>query len=330
MQWNRNIRPFDGSVWRWLPKPILLGGLASAAMQGLLSGFSVLAMVVSAGVGAACAVFMWGGYELLSPWILAHSRRLAPTQAALVSLGKWMLAYSVLLTLFLLITRHLFHLRISALFTVFMGLLMSSLVVSVRNTSEQVAAARALEQAKAEAQLFALKSQLSPHTLFNALNAILALIPTAPRDAERSIEHLSDLLRQTMEALERESWTLGEELALLGHLLELEKIRFGKRLVVAVEVPEGDLAQPIPPLLLLPLVENSLKHGFRPKVGPCRLRIAVDGPRVRVLDDGVGRAAQAPDGIGLKTVRRRLEGLGGRLTWLPVEAGCAVEIRLCP
>jgi hypothetical protein len=330
MQWDRNIRPFGGSLLRWLPKAVLLGGIPSALAVACLDRPEPGPVLLASWVGAVCSLFMWGGYELLSPWILAHSRRLGPNQAALVCLGKWMLVYSFLATLFLVIFHRVLNLQISSGFTVFMGLVLSCLVVIVRNTSAQVAAARALEQARAEANLAALKSQLSPHTLFNALNAIAALIPTAPRDAERCVEHLGNLLRRTLAALERESWTLGEELALLGDLLALEKMRFGQRLSVEFAVPERDLAQPIPPLLLLPLVENSLKHGFRSKVGSCRLAIAVDGPRVRVVDDGVGRSAQAREGFGLRTVRQRLEVLGGGLEWLPAAAGCAVEVRLCP
>lgn len=330
MSWNPEIRPFGGSFLRWLPWPLLLGSLSSAAAQWLIGPSGVLPMLVSALVGAVCTLLLWGGYELLSPWIQAHAPQDGPTRAALVSLAKWMLTYGALTALFLLVANGGLHLRVSAPFTLLMGLLLSSLIVSVRNTSAQVATARALERAQASARLVALRSQLSPHTLFNGLNAIAALIPGAPKDAERCVEHLSVLLRQTMEALERESWTLGEELALLEHLLELERIRFGPRLSVEIRLPGEDRDRPIPPLLLLPLVENGLKHGFRPKVGPCRLAILVSGPRIRIQDDGVGRPPEAPEGLGLRTVRQRVEALGGRLEWPPVEAGCLVEVILCP
>lgn len=330
MQWNPYIRPFQGAFLRWVPRAILLGGIPSALAQALISGPVPSYLLLSFGVGSVCTLVLWGSYELLSPWILAHPPRLDPGWAAILSLGKWMLVYLLLVGLLLFTAEHLLHLHLSAFFVVTMGLLLSSLVVSVRSTSSQVAMARALEQSSARANLLALKSQLSPHTLFNALNAAASLVSKAPKDAERAIEHLSLLLRKILEALERENWTLGEEFDLLRHLLELEKLRFGARLNFVLDLPEASRGRSIPPLLLLPLVENSLKHGFRPKVGSCSLHLTVEGSLIRLVDDGVGRQADAPEGIGLRTVRHRLEAMGGRLQWPEVDSGCVVELRLCP
>jgi two-component sensor histidine kinase len=330
MDWNPDIRPFQGAFLRWVPKAILVGGIPSALAQGLLSGPAVKYLLLSFSVGSVCTLVLWGAYELLSPWILAHPPRLDPGWAAVLSLGKWMLVYLVLVGGLLFAADHLLHLQLSAFFVVAMGFLLSSLIVSVRSTTSQVALARALEQSSARANLLALKSQLSPHTLFNALNAAASLVSKAPKEAERAIEHLSLLLRRILEALERESWTLGEEVDLLRHLLELEKIRFGARLNFVLDLPEASRGQAIPPLLLLPLVENILKHGFRPKVGSCSLHLTVEGSLIRLVDDGVGRQAGAPEGIGLRTVRHRLEALGGTLQWPEVNSGCVVELRLCP
>ncbi len=329
MHWNRNVRPFDGAFMRWLPKALLLGGVPSALGAQVYWNLGIKGTLVNGLVGAVCSVIVWGGYELLSPWILAHPPVLKPRQAGLLALGKWMVAYGLLIGTILLLTRRLFHIQLSVFFVVVMGLLISSLVVSVRSTSSQVEAARALEQVRAQANLMALKSQLSPHTLFNGLNAIAALIPKAPKDAERGIEHLSVLLRQIMEALDRESWTLGEEFDLVRHLLELEKLRFGSRLNVELVLPEEERPRAIPPLLLVPLVENSLKHGFRPKIGTCSLSLVVEGARIRIQDDGVGRRSEAPEGVGLRTVRHRLDAIGGYLKWPATASGCMVEVCLC-
>ena len=86
----------------------------------------------------------------------------------------------------------------------------------------------------------------------------------------------------------------------------------------------------IPPLLLLPLVENSLKHGFRPKVGSCTLSVTAGPWGIRVEDDGVGMAAGTKSGVGLEAVRSRLGMMGGTLVWPPVASGCCVVVRLCP
>jgi len=77
-------------------------------------------------------------------------------------------------------------------------------------------------------------------------------------------------------------------------------------------------------------VENSLKHGFRPKVGPCALRVVADPSGIRVEDDGVGRAPGAPVGVGLAAVVSRLEAVGGVLEWPGTPAGCVAWVRLCP
>jgi signal transduction histidine kinase len=79
---------------------------------------------------------------------------------------------------------------------------------------------------------------------------------------------------------------------------------------------------------LLPLVENALKHGFRPKVGQCHLKIEAAGGWIRIADDGVGCTADAPEGVGIRTVRERLEASGGSLLWPEVDQGCTVEVRL--
>jgi signal transduction histidine kinase len=329
---NPSIRPFQGAPSRWLGQALALGALPTAAMAVLFWHAGWPSMLVNAAVGALCAVVVWGGYELASPWLLDHPRRCTPGQAALLALAKWIPLYSVLI--FFCIWGISRFLRVdlwnpwSVTVTYLLGLMLSTVVVNVRGTAALVATARELERTRAHAAMLALKAQLSPHTLFNSLNAVTALIGDQPEAAERAMEHLSGLLRRVLQALDQESWTLGEELELVRDLLELEKARFGDRLSYQLSIAEADQGRPIPPLLLLPLVENSLKHGFRPKVGPCRLRLEVRGPRIRLEDDGVGRRPDAPEGIGLRSVRTRLEAVRGTLAWPASAAGCVVEVRL--
>jgi LytS/YehU family sensor histidine kinase len=289
-------------------------------------------MLSNALVGALCAVIVWGGYELASPWLLDHPRRLSPGAAALLAAAKWIPLYTLLILLALFLASRLFRIDLFNPFSItvsyLLGLVLSNLVVGTRSTAAMVAAARELEQARARASMLALKAQLSPHTLFNSLNAIASLIADNPRAAEDAMEHLSGLLRRILQALEQDHWTLAEEFGLVRDLLELEKVRFGDRLSFQLVLPEADAERGIPPLLLLPLVENSLKHGFRPKVGPCHLRMEAQGARILVQDDGVGRTGGAPDGIGLRTVRKRLEVRDGALSWPECASGCVVEVRL--
>jgi sensor histidine kinase YesM len=326
------IRPFQGSPLRWLGRAVAVGALPTAVFAALFWGAGWRAMLLNALNGALCAVVVWGGYELASPWLLAHPRRCSPGRAALLAIAKWIPLYTVLIFLAMglasrLLRQDLFN-RFSVTATYLIGLVLSNLVVNARATAALVATARDLEQSRARAAMLALKAQLSPHTLFNTLNAVTALIADQPAAAEAAMDHLAALLRRVLRALDQERWTLAEEFDLVRDLLELERIRFGDRLSYRLRLEPGDGGRPVPPLLLLPLVENSLRHGFRPKVGACRLSLEADGPRIRVVDDGVGRDRDAPEGIGLRSVRTRLEAVGGGLAWLPAEAGCAVEVRL--
>ncbi|MBP7618289.1 MAG: histidine kinase [Geothrix sp.] len=326
------VRPFQGAPFRWLLKAIALGALPTALIVWIVWPGGLLPVIINALIGAFCAVIIWGGYELASPWLMDHPRRLPPDRAALLSLGKWIVLYVGLVALCLSLGNLVFRINLlnpfTVLFTGLIGLLLSSLVVSVRTTSSLVATARDLEQARGQANLIALKAQLSPHTLFNALNTIAALIPEDPTGAERAVEHLSSLLRRILQALELESWTLQEEFQLVRDLLELERIRFGDRLEVDLDLSPSLASRPIPPLMLLPLAENALKHGFRPKVGACHLSLRAAGCCVTVADDGVGRDPGAPEGVGLRTVRERLEAMGGGLRWPVTDRGCIVEVSL--
>lgn len=327
--------PLRTQPWTWLLKAILAGSLPSVLVEVYFGRLDARMLLLSGTIGTIFAVIIWGGYECISEWLEQHPATLSPSQAALLILGKWTLVYFSLVAVCIALVRALFGVdlvenRQNAFFTVFIGLVISGPIVNLRSISRMVAAARALEQARAQASFLALKAQLSPHTLFNALNTIASLIPENPKAAERAVERLSALLRRILTALEREHWTLGEEFQLLRDLLELQHARFGERLTFELDLPESEEDRMIPPLLLLPLLENSLKHGFGAKVGSCHVSVRVENGVVHVRDDGSGRDEDAPEGVGIRTVRQRVEALGGRLAWPRVPAGCLVEVYLCP
>lgn len=112
-----------------------------------------------------------------------------------------------------------------------------------------------------QAQLAGLRTQLQPHFLFNTLNSIAALIPQDAKLATEMIMNLSDLLRMTLREPQRGEIQLREELALLQHYVDIQRLRFGERLAFHVEAGEEALRSPVPPLLLQPLVENAIRHG---------------------------------------------------------------------
>src|SRR6202007_707791 len=125
-----------------------------------------------------------------------------------------------------------------------------------------VQASRQSEILTRDAELRALKAQINPHFLFNRLNSIAALAVSDGARAREMCIRLSDFLRNTLGLGERESVTWKDELELVRAYLDVEKVRFGSRLAVEMNV-SGECAEcQVPPLVLQPLIENAVKHGI--------------------------------------------------------------------
>ena len=175
------------------------------------------------------------------------------------------------------------------------------------------------------AKVEALKSQINPHFLFNTLTSVSSLIRSQPETARTVIQKLSGLLRKLMQSQEQ-FVSLREELAAIDEYLDIEVIRFGSRLSVKKSIAPDTLDVVVPSLLLQPLVENCIKHGFARKVGPGTITIRSRRERdlavIEIEDDGLGisdeRLTHAlSSGIGLTNVNERLRvlyGASGRLT----------------
>ena len=179
----------------------------------------------------------------------------------------------------------------------------------------------------AEAELKALRAQVNPHFLFNALTTIGYLIETAPPRALNTLLQLTALLRGVLRS-EGEFTTLGRELELVEHYLKIEHERFEERLRVRVDVPAVLRAHPIPTLVLQPLVENAIKHGVAPSTTGGDVEVlarVVDGGdlqqlRLIVRNTGARLHAAGSSGpgehVGFDNVRRRLAGHYGENAWL--------------
>jgi two-component system, LytTR family, sensor histidine kinase AlgZ len=185
-----------------------------------------------------------------------------------------------------------------------------------------------------DAELRALRAQIHPHFLFNALNSISALVTSRPEEARRVCILLADFLRRSLTLGTRDRVTFGDELALAEDLLAIEKVRFGERLRHESEVEEATRSIPVPPLLLQPLVENAITHGIAQCLdgGVVRLVAERRGERLRVVienprdPDTPGRKGT---GIGLQNVRRRLDAVYGREADLRVQAdGATFRVEL--
>jgi signal transduction histidine kinase len=189
-----------------------------------------------------------------------------------------------------------------------------------RDAQEHRVRTAELEASVAEARLQALTQQLRPHFLFNTLNAIAELIHEDPDAAERMVGRLADLLRRTLETDGTAEVTLASELELVDRYLEIQAVRFQDRLRVRREVDGNARRAQVPAMILLPLVENAVRHGVAARPGPgvvgIRARRDVDTLRLEVWDDGpgLGDAAAATatrPGIGLANTRARLAQLYG-------------------
>jgi two-component system LytT family sensor kinase len=246
------------------------------------------------------------------------------------------------------------------LYAVFTGLA-HAVEYARRYRQQQLAELRLqAELARAElqrtgAELRMLKMQLNPHFLFNSLHAVSALVPQQPRDAERMVVRLSDLLRRAMHSVATQEVALEEEIDGLRPFLDVEQIRLGNRLAVEWEVEDEALDALVPHMILQPLVENAIKHGIVPAGGAGLIHVSArrqgEWLELSVRDDGVGpsssterRASAAGGGVGQGNVRSRLAQLYGdrasfelraaegggtvaslRIPWHqePVEAGAA-------
>lgn len=172
-----------------------------------------------------------------------------------------------------------------------------------------------LKRQASEARLKLLESQLEPHMLFNTLANLRVLIGTDPARATAMLDRLNDFLRATLAASRTDArsgrHTLAAEFARLRDYLELMAVRMGPRLRYTLDLPEALANEPIPPLLLQPLVENSIRHGLEPSLqgGDIHVRARRSGPvlELEVSDTGVGCGPSPTPGFGLAQVRERLE-----------------------
>ena len=200
------------------------------------------------------------------------------------------------------------------------------LVESRENIARQRTEAARLNEELSKAQLAALRGQMDPHFMFNTLNSIAGLVRDQRNDAAvNMIAGLGEFLRRTSEDSHRSQVTLAEEVAYLQRYVEIQKVRFGERLRVDVDIPAELLGAWVPNLLLQPLVENAIKHGVATRVAGGNVRVTGarrDGVlQLTIYNDGPGFAAdwQGKGGVGLANLRTRLAILYGAASDLQVK-----------
>ena len=271
---------------------------------------------------------------LLGPLLVIAYGYMSAVLAAAMQLQPW----SKLLHLDILV---------DALHDLFWSMLVYGLIVGVceayayqQRYVSAVMQVQRLERNFSEARLNALRMQLDPHFLFNALNTISSQVEREPKLARTMIEHLGDLLRLSLAPQSRKEVRLMDELAFLGHYLAIQKIRFGDKLTLNISVPDDMNHAMVPSMFLQPLVENAIRHGLSPRASGGTIILSAERHgqqlHIQVIDDGVGLPANWTDGsrqgVGLSVTRERIasyaDGSSRFAIYRRTEGGTEVDILL--
>jgi LytS/YehU family sensor histidine kinase len=191
----------------------------------------------------------------------------------------------------------------------------------------------ALDKQMLEAQLEVLQAQIEPHFLFNTLAHVKRLYEVRRETGDEILLSLRRYLRAALPKMRAAGCTVAREVELVQAYLNILRIRFGKRLDYVLEVDEDARARPLPPMILMTLVENAIKHGIAPQPdgGSIRIRVSVRGDdlEVEVADTGVGFSASLGSGVGLANIRARLKGLHGERASLALRHNSPCGVVAC-
>lgn len=295
-------------------------GVEIAAVDGLVFGLA-LALALS-------VIYSMFGYFLPKKENLGQLLGVPLVLSALGVLGHrylmaWWYADAPEYVLFLQKT---FYLRMAVLAGAeVLFALLALLGIKLQDQEELSRRESQMLQLSKDAELAQLRQQLQPHFLFNSLNSISALVGTQPQKAREMVLQLSEFLRGTIRK-DSKSWiSLGEELDYLRMYLDIERVRFGHRLVVDFRVDPGLEQFKIPQLLIQPLVENAIKHGLYGMTGAVEIKIDCkkEGNYLALeVSNPFDADMSAPDGtgFGLSSVERRLYLIFGRKDLLSKES----------
>ncbi len=198
------------------------------------------------------------------------------------------------------------------------GILLYALIVLIyylinyyKNYQEKLLMESELKQVVQESELNLLKAQINPHFLFNSLNSINSLIFADPDKAQEMVLELSDFLRYTVRRDHNEEVSLRDELDNIRKYLDIEKIRFGNRLVIDEVVEDACLDAKIPNLILQPVYENAIKHGVNESTDTITITTdcAFENDELIIMISNnytTGTLSSTGKGIGLENIRKRL------------------------
>ncbi len=193
----------------------------------------------------------------------------------------------------------------------FLVTLVYNLFINFKNLREKSLKEIELKSLVTETELKSLKAQINPHFLFNSLNSISALTLTSPDKAHEMIIKLSDFIRYSLKNRDQQFTTLKEELENIKKYLDIEKIRFGKRLVISYTVEDECMETKIPHLILQPLFENAIKYGIYENLEENNIEVKCKKHSLytefiiaNTFDENAH--TKKGEGLGLNNVRKRL------------------------
>jgi sensor histidine kinase YesM len=180
-----------------------------------------------------------------------------------------------------------------------------------------------LEKNVLQARLQLMQAQVEPHFLFNTLANVQHLVETDPPEAGRVLESLIQYLRAALPQMRESTTNLGRELDMARAFLEINRVRMGSRFDFAIDVPDTLKGCAFPPMMLISLVENAVKHGVDPccESGSITIRARENDGTLRVFveDTGEGIKPKKGGGVGLANIRERLKALYGGSAKLVIE-----------
>ena len=180
-----------------------------------------------------------------------------------------------------------------------------------------------LEKNVLEARLALMQAQVEPHFLFNTLANVQHLVETDAPSASKMLDSLIQYLRAALPQMRESTTNLGRELEMARAFLEINRVRMGSRLEYVIDVPDTLKSRAFPPMMLISLVENAVKHGVDPccDCGTITIRAREDEGRLRVSveDTGEGIKPKKGGGVGLSNIRERLKALYGTSARLVIE-----------
>ena len=274
--------------------------LMSSNSRGSLLG----TWVYSVAIGTACWFFIDGGRLLLARWLparrnvpaLRRARWPGPLWMAACILVGSTLGYTLGTAIGDAITGlsnvDLLHNRTAIVISLIVAVAATWYFMATEKLNLAQAAAEIARREAAESQLMLLQSQLEPHMLFNTLANLRVLITLDPPRAQAMLDRLISYLRATLGASRTGLHPLADEFDRLADYLALMALRMGPRLQVLLSLPADLRGLPVPPLLLQPLVENSIRHGLEPKIEGGRIEVRAEQRGEHLLltvrDTGVG------------------------------------------